>query len=279
MSKHYLDFNQPIMHNRQEKIAVKFNGCIKNACETMLIAMLDNDFNHWVSRYPGLDDIIKLGNVKEVYYRLMYFTPKSFLTEMRKPYKELSENEITQDISRLLGDLVIPERSSFTSLEIGIREIVKYDFCETITVYDTSMNDATKMYIAKLFHSYENKAYMYTGFLKELVEDSHGITTFFIDDIEELMILMEKYEYNKETEKLKEKQFFVQGLNCITGRNKDGSPIYKYEDYMKDSIERFDCNVTWITSHYIDLSNPNPIVDLNDYVKPKETEDNANSVD
>lgn len=278
MAKQFMDFNRPIMDNRQEKIAIKFTGCIKNACEAILVSMIESDYGYWLKRYPGISRYTNMMDIKEIYYNLMYYTPKQFLYEMRKPYPDFTENMITKDISRLLGDLLNPNILSMTSLEIGIREICKYGFCESIVVYDTAMNDAVRMYISKLFAGYESKVFMYTGFLKELIDEKPDITTYFIDDIEDLMIIMEEKEFNGETEVLNDKQFFVEGLNAITKKHEDGSLEFKYMDYMKDANQRFKADVQWMTSHFIDIHDPDPVVDLADYVNPKDVEDNANSI-
>lgn len=278
MAKRYLDFNKPIMDNRPEKIFIKFNGCIKNACEVMLVSMIENDFGYWLARYPGIEKYAAMEDLKEAYYNLMYFTPRRFLVEMRKPLKELTENEIVQDESRLMGDLAIPDYASITSLEIGIREICKYDFCKSITVYDTAMSDKTKMYIANLFAGYEDKIFLYQGFLSEIIDKKPDATTIFIDDVEDLMKIMEECEFNKTMDKFKEKQLFVEGMNAIIDTKEDGSPVFKFNDYMMEANDRFDANVAWIVSHYIDLNDPNPMVDMNDHVKPKNDEDNANSI-
>jgi hypothetical protein len=244
------------MHNRPEVIAVKFYGCIKNACETMLISMLRNDFGYWVKRYPGIKEITGYGSIKETYYQLMKFTPKDFLIKMRKPYDDLIENEIVGDMARLLGDLADPGYSSITSLEIALHEISKYEFCEKIYVYDTALGELTKNYIAGTCSSAGNKVYMYTGFLKELMMPE--VTTYFVDDVEDLMKIMEEYEYDKREDELKGKQFFVESPNAVCGENEAGLAEFKYQQYMLDAKKRFDANVTWITSHYVDINDPDP---------------------
>lgn len=265
MSKVPLDFNTPIMHNRDEAIAIRFYGCIKNACEVMLVSMLENDFGYWVKRYPGVMGISSLKTVKEAYYFLLHFTPKDFLTQMRKPYEPLTERDITGDISRLLGDLADPNKCSVTSLEIAIHQIAKYDFCKKVIVYDTAMSDKTKMYISDLFADTGNKVYMYTGFLKEIVKEEKEVNTFFVDDVEDLMAIMEEYEFEKREKELSEKQFFVESPNAVISQpSKDEKQFaeFKYQQYMKDAVARFDANVMWITSHYVDLNDPNPTAEV-----------------
>ena len=104
--------------------------------------------------------------------------------------------------------------------------------------------------------------YFYEGFLKELLLKYPDVTTYFVDDAEELMTLMEYYEVMERKDLFNEKQFFVQGLTAIVGKKEDGKPEYKYEGYMKDAIARFNANVMWMTSHYVDLNDTHPTADL-----------------
>lgn len=242
------------MDNREEVIAVKFSGCMKNAGEMLILAMM-NSGQSWDSKYPGIERLRDIKAHKEAYYLLMHFTQLGLLNELRRPREELSREEMVTDLT-LLSNFFDPYSCAMTTLEIGLREIAKYPWCKNIVIYDTSLNDIEKNYIAGLFKGLEDKVLMYEGFLKELIVDEDAnITTFFVDDVEDLMASMEYYEGIKETSKLAEKQFFVQALNCIEENEnpEDKEVKYKYQQYMKDANTRFNANVTYIISHFVDM--------------------------
>jgi hypothetical protein len=260
-----MDFSRPIMDNRMEYIAIKFSGCLKNACEEMYVSMMYSDYGKWVEKYPGIEIVKNSKDVKEAYYQLMYYTPERFLVQMRQPKPPLPRREIMGDISHLLGYMAKPQYCSMTTLELAIREVANYDFCKAIYIYDTALSEDTKQYLATFFRGVDNKVFMYTGFFKELVAHHPEITTYFIDNVEDLMETMEYYEGIKEPETLSEKQFFVQGLASIEKADeKSGEIHYKYENYMKDAIPRFNANVMWIVSHYIDLHSNAPTFGMED---------------
>lgn len=273
-----LDFLKPIMHNRDEHIAIKLSGCIKNGAEMVLSNMLDSGYATWVEKYPGLEDLKFIKNVKELYYYLMKFTPYSFLEEVRHPHQPLTEREMKGDLSRLLGDLNDPSKCSVTSLELAIHEISKYEFCKSITVYDTALNDKSKLYIANLFLGQAGKVFVFEGFLKDLISKRPDITTYFIDDVEDLMAVMEDKEYNKEMDVFNEKQIFVNGLNAIKRVDDKGVPEYKYQQYMEDAQQRWNANVSWIAPHYIDIEAMVQTADLRNYVKPQDFKDKDSSL-
>ena len=60
-----VDFASPIMDNRQEVIAVKFGGALKNVCEMMFYAAMANDPQKWIKKYPGLDHLRRCNTIVE----------------------------------------------------------------------------------------------------------------------------------------------------------------------------------------------------------------------
>ena len=271
LSKHFFDFNKPITDNRDEVILIKLTGCLKNACELLFISALSNDYGYWKLRYPGFEYRIReevagtgTEGTKRVYYMTMKYTPKDFLIEMRKPKEPLSDEEIAKDLAKLMGEFLDPLRGSFTSLEMGIREIVKYDFCKSIIVYEPAISANVVKYLSHLFSGYESKVYTFEGFLGKALEEHPEVTTIFADDAEEVMKVMEYYEGMEQFDKLSEKQIFIEGMNAVIGKDSDGKAEFKYQQYMDEAKTRFNANVTWMTSHFIDLSDPMPGVDDED---------------
>lgn len=253
------DFYKPIMENRNEVMAIRFHGTIKNVCEEMVAMIALTNTEKWLSKYPRLHEILDLKDERILFEYTAKYTAENFLSAMATG-KPVPKKEIMDDTAKLMG-IIDPKLVSFTTLEVGLPQIASYDFCKKVYLFDKCINPATKDYIEKNYGFFADKLFMGEGTLKELIEADPEITTIITNDVEEVMEVMELYEGEKTTEKLKDKQFFIEFLPSIDESIKPQPGklfTVKYEEYLNSSKVRFGANVSWIISHYIDLNDPNP---------------------
>lgn len=257
MSFKSYDFNMPITDNRDEIILIKVYGGLKNGGECLVAAMVGTDVEKWGHKYPGLFEILKLGNPRKVYEYTSHFTIPSLMVDMRKPRDPLPKEEIFRDLSVIMS-YVKPQVGSVTSLEIGIRHMLEFPFLKSLYVSDlVEPTDSYKRYLAGIFEGSEQRIFVLPGTLKELLDKREEITTIFTDDADDVMSYLEYYEGIGKPEKLNEKQFFI-FANPSWVKNDKGEVSLKYSEYFNECNERFKCNVTWINSHYIDLNDTSP---------------------
>lgn len=262
-----VDFASPIIDNRQEVIAVKFGGALKNVCEMMFYSAMANDPQKWIKKYPGLDHLRKCNTIVERFCRLTYLTEETFLQKMRSPLSPLPIDEIHMDNAILRGELMNPMLSSITTLEIGLHNILRHSFCKKLIIFDGAFNTLTKNYFCEEYTSHLNKMCTMEGSLIDVIETDPSITTIFIDDVEVAMQAIEYYEAEK-PELLKEKAFFI-ASNCsldlskMDGNSAESKRVHKYQDFLDTLPQRFGAQVSWFNLGMVNTSNPGEIVDTN----------------
>ena len=256
------DFNQPLMENRDEVIYVKMYGGIRNASEVLFYTLMTEGGTLMRDKYPGLiDEVLVLKDRRKIYDFTAHFTMLNFMRRIRKPKPELPDQELCNDIARMMS-VVNPWNSSHTSLELGLFHIKDFDFFKKLYLCD--IGGQTKEYgelAADIFHGCNDKVYVLEKSFREMMDEFPDITTAYVDDADELMTYLEYCEGANETDNLKEKQFFVMA-NTSWMKDKDGNLILPYADYFESAPKRFGCQVSWINSHYVDMSNPNPGVEI-----------------
>lgn len=258
------DFNQPIIENRDEIFLIKTYGGLKNISEVVfytMLVMVSGSNGLWKERYPGIDELMHMKTQKEIYDFTAHYNIARFMQFLRKPKPELSLQDIFNDLAEIMHN-ASPKYGSINSLEIGIHQILGCEFLKKIYVCD--LGGRTKdynEYVAHYFKGYEQRVYMFEDQIKNVLNEHPEITTIFTDDADEIMEYLEYCEGMEDTKKLNEKQFFIMA-NPSYGKDKDGKLKLMYMDYFNECPKRFNCVVTWMNSHYIDLKNHNPGVIL-----------------
>lgn len=255
------DFNTPLMDNRDEIIYVKMYGGIKNASECLMYNMMKFQTSMAIDKYPGFQELFNLHDQGKIYDFTNHFTMLNFLKKMRDPKPAIPDEEICNDIATVMNTMD-PNYGSVTSLEVGLAHIKEFDFFKKLYLCD--IGGQTKEYgkfAANLFGSKADKVYVMEKSFREAMDEFPDITTAYTDDADELMKYLEYCEGSNEFDKPKDKQFFVMA-NPSWVKDKDDKLSLIYADYFEEAPKRFGCQVTWINSHYVDLSNHNPGVNL-----------------
>lgn len=255
------DFNQPLMDNRDEVIFVKMYGGIRNASEVLFYTMMLDGGVLMKDKYPGLMEVLNLKDRRKIYDFTDHFTMINFMKRIRKPKPELSDQEICNDIAKMMG-VANPWNASHTSLELGLYHIKDYDFLKKVYLCD--IGGQTKEYgllASSIFHDHIDRVYVLEKSFTEAMNDLPDITTAYVDDADELMSYLEYCEGANEIDKLKDKQFFVRA-NPVWAKDDKGNLLLPYADYFESAPERFKCQVTWMNSHYVDMTDPNPGVTI-----------------
>ena len=176
----FQDFAMPIDSSRDEIIAFKFGGCIKNVCELMYYAATKySNFNSkWLTEYPKLNILKDAKTIEERFYLSSFFTASEFLNNMRGslPHKNMAENSI--DYGKLRQS-TSPYDGSATNIELIARNVVNYDFVKKVYIYDAAFSQTDIAYLTQLFGETSNKVLLYEKTFMSIMDEHPAITTAY----------------------------------------------------------------------------------------------------
>lgn len=258
----HVDFAAPISEkdDREEVMAIKLGGGIKNVAEMMFYAMKFNGFDKWLKKYPRLEELDQLSS-EERFIRCTYFTEENFLRSMRAPLKPLPAVDIIVDTGIVRGQLLDVNKCNITSMEIGLHNILRHDICKKLYIFDAAFTVSAKDYIYNEYENYKERLSFATGTLIELVESLPEITTIIIDDIEEVVKMIEYEEVNN-PELLKYKAFWISS-NCSIDTSKkslDYPLAHKYDDFMNTAAKKDGFQVNWYNHAIVSFEKPGNVI-------------------
>lgn len=256
----YVDFGAPISESgdRDEVIAIKLGGGIKNPTEMMFYAMKYNGYDKWSKKYPGIQTLDQFSK-EERFIRCTYFTEENFLRAMRAPLDPLPQEEIKIDTGIVRGEYLDLKSCHITAMEVGLHNMLSHSLCKQLHIFDAEFTDSAKEYIYYEYQAYKNKISLVTGSLIEIVENLPNITTIIMDDIEEIVRMIE-YEEVNHPELLKYKAFWI-ASNCSIDTTKsisksNGKISHKYDDFMENAAKRDGFQVNWFNHSIVSFDHP-----------------------
>lgn len=258
-----VDFGAPIdeKDERNEVIAVKLGGGIKNVAEMMFYSMRFNNYDKWKKKYPGLEALDQLSS-EERFIRCTYYTEENFLRAMRAPLEPLRVDEIAIDTGVVRGELFDIWLCHLTAMEIGLHNILKHSFCKKLYIFDAVFTENTKEYLYKEYQRFKSSIALASGTLIDIVESLPEITTIIMDDIEEIVKMVE-YEEVKNPELLKGKAFWI-ASNCSidTNAKKDDNInlAHKYDDFMSLASKNDGFQINWFNHSIVTFEKPGNVI-------------------
>ena len=260
-----VDFAAPISESgdRNEIMAIKLGGGIKNPAEMMFYAMKYNGYPEWKKKYPGIETLNGMKNI-ERFLRCTYYTEENFLRAMRNPLPPLSYDEIKIDTGILRGEHLNLNLCSITAMEVGLHNILSQDLCKKLYIFDAFFPESAEKYIYNEYQAYKKKITLATGTLIELVEGIPEITTIIIDDIEEVVRMVEYEEVNK-PDLLQGKAFFIASncsldINAQSSMSTTGKLAHKYDSFMESAIKKDKFQINWFNHTYVNFENPGKVI-------------------
>lgn len=250
-----MNFLSPIGKNRDEVIAIPFNGWIKNVGEMMIKSIMSTGkIYEWYSKYPFIKEITMDLEATRLFNMTSFYTALSFLDTMYKSNRKIQKADLERDYSEIMSYLN-PKSASITQMEIIIVRLLEEDFVKKLYIYSPWFNPEIKDYIINnLITKNRDKVFLIEGRVRDIFRLYPDVTTLFVDEVEDLMDLIQSYpEHDKG---LYEKFFVISANPSVTTEakrlilsGKDENEIsnkYKYEDYMKTLQSRFNCEATYM---------------------------------
>lgn len=259
----HVDFGAPISEkgDRDEVIAIKLGGGIKNVAEMMFYAMKFNGYDKWLKKYPRIAELDRM-SPEERFIKCTYFTEENFLRAMRAPLEPLSQLDISIDTGVVRGQLLDISKCNITSMEVGLHNILSHGVCRKLYIFDAAFTPDAKNYLFTEYEAYMEKLSFATGTLINLVESLPEITTIIIDDIEEVVRMVE-YEETINPDVLKYKAFWV-ASNCSIDTNRkeeaDYGIAHKYDDFMSTATKNDGFQLNWFNHSIVSLEKPGNVI-------------------
>lgn len=246
----FQDFAMPIDSSRDEIIAFKFGGCVKNIAELMYYAatQFSNFDSKWLIEYPKLSMLKDAKSNEERFYLASLFTAPEFLNVMRAslPRKDATENAV--DYGKLRQH-INPYKGSATNIELIARNLVNYDFVKKIYIYDAGFSQNDILYLTQLFGESSDKVVTYERTFMELMDTCPEITTVFNDDAGEVVGWVQRHdEGSSETQN---KCFMISANPNIDQNYGRGETIFKHQKFINEMPDRFGASCQWWQMKYI----------------------------
>ena len=224
----FQDFAMPIDSSRDEIIAFKFGGCIKNIGELMYYAATKySNFNSkWLAEYPKLSIFRDAKSAEERFYLTSFFTAAEFLNVMRAslPRKNAAENSV--DYGKLRQN-VSPYNGSATNIELIARNLVNYDFVKKIYIYDAGFSQNDILYLTQLFGESSDKVVIYEKTFMSIMDEHPEITTIFNEC------------------------FMISANPNIDQNYGKGDVIFRHQKFIDEMPDRFGASCQWWQMKYI----------------------------
>lgn len=246
----FQDFAMPIDSSRDEIIAFKFGGCIKNIGELMYYAATKySNFNSkWLAEYPKLSIFRDAKSAEERFYLTSFFTAAEFLNVMRAslPRKNAAENSV--DYGKLRQN-VNPYNGSATNIELIARNLVNYDFVKKIYIYDAGFSQNDILYLTQLFGESSDKVVIYEKTFMSIMDEHPEITTIFNDDAGEVVGWVQKHDQG--SPETKDKCFMISANPNIDQNYGKGDVIFRHQKFIDEMPDRFGASCQWWQMKYI----------------------------
>ena len=248
------DFAREFDSSRNEIIAFKFTGAIKNVGEILFQSTFINmdEYNrHWVKQYPKLDMFRIEQNIEKRFYISSMYTGPEFLKFMRGKLSPRDITEIQRDYGVLRGRSK-PEASSITNMEIMARNLAMKNDIKKIYIYDTAFSVDSQIYLTKLFAGFEKKVVLIEKSFSELMKAKPDITTIFTDSADEVVSFLQTYPENSMD--LKDKMIYLSANPSIDNISNPNAP-FKYNDILKSAPLRWHCGLEYFQLKYVPYFN------------------------
>lgn len=246
----FQDFAMPIDSSRDEIIAFKFGGCIKNIAELMYYAatQFSNFDSKWLIEYPKLSMLKDAKSNEERFYLASLFTAPEFLNVMRAslPRKDATENAV--DYGKLRQH-INPYKGSATNIELIARNLVNYDFVKKIYIYDAGFSQNDILYLTQLFGESSDKVVTYERTFMELMDTCPEITTVFNDDAGEVVGWVQRHDEG--SSEIQNKCFMISANPNIDQNYGRGETIFKHQKFINEMPDRFGASCQWWQMKYI----------------------------
>ena len=249
-----MDFLAHIEENRNEVIAIPFNGWIKNIGEMMVKYILSTGkIYEWNNKYPFIKDITMMLEQRRLFNTTSFYTSLSFLNAMYESNRNVPRTELQADYSEMMSYLN-PKSAAITNMEIIIIRLLEEAFVKKIYIYSPWFSPEIRDYINRIITKNKDKVYLIESDLIGTFKNNPDITTMFVDEVEDLMRLIQMYPDH--ANELNGKFFVISANPSITKSAKEAlaknieidkiKDMYKYQDYMKTLKNRFNSDAVYI---------------------------------
>ena len=249
-----VDFAADIKDTRDEIIAIKFTGCIKNIGELLYNAASGySNFNtYWLEEYPRLNILKDAKSIEERFYLSSFYTGQDFLRFVRgnKPMK--NEAEFANDYGKL-ASVMDPFTGSATNIELMIRNIANNDICKAIYIYDFAISEKSMIYLSQLFDGVAEKIKIYNMPIGKLLNEHPEITTVFHDSSDEMVEWIQGHQEGSDD--IKGKCFMLSANPGFCKNFGEGDTIYKYQKLLTELPYRYKAMASWWQMKYIPYFN------------------------
>ena len=250
-----MNFLSPIDKNRDEVIAIPFNGWIKNIGEMMVKSIMSTGkIYEWYNKYPFIKDLTMNLEAARLFNTTSFYTALSFLDAMHKSNKNIEKADLEKDYSEIMSYLN-PKSAAVTQMEIIIIRLLEEGFLKKMYIYSPWISPEVRDYVSNtLITKNRDKVYLIEGRVRDIFRSYPDITTLFVDEVDDLMDLIQSYpDHDKEMYE----KFFVISANpsvtteakrlILSGKDENEIPNkYRYEEYMKTLPSRFNSEATYM---------------------------------
>lgn len=244
------DFAAEIKQTRDEIIAVKFYGGIKNVGEAMYKAIthMGNFKQYWLEDYPGLNVLEQAKSDEERFYLAATVTGPEFLRIVLR--KDNTGGKV-KERSVMIGDYakirsrLNPYELQVTNMELMLRTLAEKEFCKKIYVFEEKFGLNDQLYLAQLFESVGEKVVVFEQGFDEMLKSHPEITTVFTDSTTEVVNYIQSFPEGDPA--VKGKCFMVgvgPALDRI-GNSQNPDDIFKFQPFFKEVPERYGAMVRW----------------------------------
>lgn len=254
-----MDFLAHIGDNRNEVIAIPFNGWIKNIGEMMIKYILSTGkIYEWYAKYPFIKDITPVLEHRKLFNMTSFYTSLSFLNAMYESNNNIPKQDLQRDFSEIMSFLN-PNTASITQMEIIIIRLLEEDFVQKMYIYSPWFSKEIREYIDKLITKNRHKVYLVEDDVVGTFKSHSDITTMFVDEVENLMDLIQSYPDHDRN--MMNKFFVISANPSLTTEAKKSlvvngecdTQMYKYGDYMKTLKNRFNSDATYLQLKMVDF--------------------------
>lgn len=239
------DFLHPIRDKgRKEYIAVSYDQVIRSDNEAILMYLLYDAYDQYVSFYPRLTEL-KNASIEMIFQFAIGFTDVQLLMFLRG-----AQNNPEKDIENLKEIRKHYSSHSTTPLrlDIALQHLVAEGYVQRLFVVDPYMDDEKMRVISEIFKTTCNRlVFAVRGDIKDFIVSSKDrITTAFIPRAEDIFTLISNHK-----EKSKDVYFLCSAslLENYDAVYEDGSkpPVYKHQEVFEKCASDEFCVVDYFS--------------------------------
>jgi len=218
------DYLYPITDNksRDEYILIEFKNILRNFNEVVINKML-TDINHWVDKYPLLQELIK-NDYDTVYHLVSYCGISEVLYNAGE--QKVSLCEIEQDIAKLLKTDII-EMSTRLQFQSALVQLLDKDFVKKVYIQCDEVTDEIRDFIRKEYFIFiPEKIHLIEGNLIDCYNEHSELTSIILDRADNLLTILQK------NESVRGKSFILSDSkynNHYLDNSNDSNEMLKYE--------------------------------------------------